>query len=187
MRSIILFSVLFVPSLAGAATITFKDGTVSDFVQSQDQPVIYTSITSLGFTFSSVMQWSGAGEGSINVAPSGVSTEGLVIEQTESKVFSLDALAFQYVDSIYPVNMTGYLVGGGTVQIELPLLQSRDESMLIGWSGLTKVEIENASGAFGMVFDTFEVTAVPIPAAVWLFGSALAGLGWMRRKKTVFV
>jgi hypothetical protein len=24
--------------------------------------------------------------------------------------------------------------------------------------------------------------AVPVPAAVWLFGSALAGLGWMRRK-----
>jgi hypothetical protein len=29
------------------------------------------------------------------------------------------------------------------------------------------------------------VTAVPIPAAVWLFGSALAGLGWMHRKQTV--
>ena len=26
---------------------------------------------------------------------------------------------------------------------------------------------------------------VPIPAAVWLFGSALAGLGWLRRKQTV--
>jgi hypothetical protein len=26
--------------------------------------------------------------------------------------------------------------------------------------------------------------AVPVPAAVWLFGSALAGLGWMRRKVT---
>ncbi|MCP4833046.1 MAG: VPLPA-CTERM sorting domain-containing protein, partial [Gammaproteobacteria bacterium] len=25
--------------------------------------------------------------------------------------------------------------------------------------------------------------AVPIPAAVWLFGSALAGLGWIRRKQ----
>jgi hypothetical protein len=24
--------------------------------------------------------------------------------------------------------------------------------------------------------------AVPIPAAVWLFGSALTGLGWFRRK-----
>ncbi len=28
-------------------------------------------------------------------------------------------------------------------------------------------------------------TAVPVPAAVWLFGSAIAGLGWMRRKRTV--
>jgi hypothetical protein len=26
---------------------------------------------------------------------------------------------------------------------------------------------------------------VPVPAAVWLFGSALAGLGWMRRKQTI--
>ena len=26
---------------------------------------------------------------------------------------------------------------------------------------------------------------VPIPAAVWLFGSALAGLGWVRRKQTI--
>jgi hypothetical protein len=29
-----------------------------------------------------------------------------------------------------------------------------------------------------------ELTLVPIPAAVWLFGSALAGLGWLRRKQT---
>jgi hypothetical protein len=27
-------------------------------------------------------------------------------------------------------------------------------------------------------------STVPVPAAVWLFGSALAGLGWMRRRKT---
>jgi hypothetical protein len=32
---------------------------------------------------------------------------------------------------------------------------------------------------------TISATAVPLPAAVWLFGSALAGLGWMRRKQTV--
>jgi hypothetical protein len=35
-----------------------------------------------------------------------------------------------------------------------------------------------------MAFQT-HVSAVPIPAAIWLFGSALAGLGWMRRKQTV--
>ena len=27
-------------------------------------------------------------------------------------------------------------------------------------------------------------SVVPIPAAVWLFGSALGGLGWMRRRKS---
>jgi hypothetical protein len=32
---------------------------------------------------------------------------------------------------------------------------------------------------------TFGLTNVPIPAAAWLFGSALAGLGWVRRKQTV--
>jgi len=28
-------------------------------------------------------------------------------------------------------------------------------------------------------------SVVPVPAAAWLFGSALAGLGWLRRKQTV--
>lgn len=31
--------------------------------------------------------------------------------------------------------------------------------------------------------DTITLNVVPIPAAVWLFGSALAGLGWARRKQ----
>lgn len=29
------------------------------------------------------------------------------------------------------------------------------------------------------------INVVPIPAAGWLFGSALAGLGWLRRKQTI--
>jgi len=31
------------------------------------------------------------------------------------------------------------------------------------------------------LFTSGQVSVVPIPAAAWLFGSALAGLGWMRR------
>ena len=59
-------------------------------------------------------------------------------------------------------------------------------------------QLSSAGGSFTL--DAFEVinfpdtrellagatvTAVPVPAAVWLFGSALAGLGWMRRKQAV--
>jgi hypothetical protein len=32
---------------------------------------------------------------------------------------------------------------------------------------------------------TGTISAVPVPAAAWLFGSALAGLGWLRRKQTI--
>ena len=32
---------------------------------------------------------------------------------------------------------------------------------------------------------TATLSAVPVPAAVWLFGSALAGLGWLRRGTAV--
>jgi len=63
--------------------------------------------------------------------------------------------------------------------------------------------LSNAGGTVGMTVSSFQfafghapryyailqpgatVSAVPVPAAVWLFGSALAGLGWMCRKQTV--
>jgi hypothetical protein len=31
--------------------------------------------------------------------------------------------------------------------------------------------------------DNFSASVVPVPAAAWLCGSALAGLGWMRQNK----
>ncbi|MBK7728737.1 MAG: VPLPA-CTERM sorting domain-containing protein [Gammaproteobacteria bacterium] len=30
---------------------------------------------------------------------------------------------------------------------------------------------------------TISLTAVPLPAAAWLFGSALLGLGWAKRSR----
>ncbi|MGI9329930.1 MAG: hypothetical protein ACR2QB_04370 [Gammaproteobacteria bacterium] len=38
----------------------------------------------------------------------------------------------------------------------------------------------NLNGSYASFIET---TAVPIPAAAWLFGSALRLLGWMRRKQ----
>jgi hypothetical protein len=41
------------------------------------------------------------------------------------------------------------------------------------------------NNTFGLSLVSGSVSAIPIPAAIWLFGSALAGLGWLRRKPTV--
>ncbi len=40
-------------------------------------------------------------------------------------------------------------------------------------------EVHNVPGTPGV----WTMTAVPIPAAVWLFGSGLGLLGWMKRKR----
>ena len=55
------------------------------------------------------------------------------------------------------------------------------EKLYIGYPG---------SGPGAVISDPYSgvqvfATTVPVPAAVWLFGSALAGLGWLRRKQTV--
>jgi len=45
---------------------------------------------------------------------------------------------------------------------------------------MTDTQTDNTMGSF-LVRDT--VSAVPVPAAVWLFGSAIAGLGFSSRRK----
>lgn len=58
------------------------------------------------------------------------------------------------------------------------------------WLNLTAFQIEVysdgavAGGLVNLEIDNIVVSTVPIPAAVWLFGSALAGLGFMRRRPT---
>lgn len=54
-----------------------------------------------------------------------------------------------------------------------------DGASLQSWDGTTLVVGNFVSGVDGTQF-TYQV--VPVPAAAWLFGSALGLLGWMRRK-----
>jgi len=51
------------------------------------------------------------------------------------------------------------------------------------WQDITRLRINTWAGSEGSVgfVDNIALNVVPIPAAVWLFGSALFGLGWFRR------
>jgi len=54
-------------------------------------------------------------------------------------------------------------------------------------SGIKTIQFNNNTGGtdswwFGV--RSLQAQVVPVPAAVWLFGSALAGLGWFRRRQT---
>lgn len=58
------------------------------------------------------------------------------------------------------------------------------------WTGISHVtfvgqqEVGGERGSF-VYLDNIQVNVVPIPPAIWLFGSALAGLGWLKRKQAV--
>lgn len=55
---------------------------------------------------------------------------------------------------------------------------------LTGFNNVTRVTIHSITDTFGLGFDdfTFASATVPIPATLYMFGSALGLLGWIRRK-----
>jgi hypothetical protein len=95
--------------------------------------------------------------------------------------------------------LIGHLVGGGTVTDVDYYYDPTTEQQFVGFGGtgnlngqlLTSLELVFDGGESGRSFVVDDIklvaqsTVVPVPAAIWLFGSALAGLGWMRRKQTV--
>lgn len=73
-----------------------------------------------------------------------------------------------------PVNLTGEQDGSGYAFIFANDGYRLDGDPGTGWVGRGWL-------AAGGTDDWLVTAVIPIPAAVWLFGSALAGLGWMRR------
>lgn len=85
------------------------------------------------------------------------------------------------------VAVTGNYVAGGEVSMSLmlPASATTNFSFNSDWSGLQSVTFGTASTFSAIAYDNVVLSTVPIPAAAWLFASALAGLGWLRRKNAV--
>ena len=160
-------------------------------------------VESQGFIFSGETTDGGTGllDGSTAF---GAPNDITVMEHSAGQQFQLHSLDLGYIAlwQLSPqywtgtIQLSGYYAAGGSVQAEFSLLSTTKINAVLGaeWAELERVEVSVlGDDCFDYCprdivvtpIDNLVVTAVPIPAAVWLFGSALAGLGWMRRKQTV--
>ena len=58
--------------------------------------------------------------------------------------------------------------------------------IILGFTGFGDWTTDSASAPFNAVADVGVVGVVPIPAAIWLFGTALLGLvGFSKRRKAL--
>jgi len=97
-------------------------------------------------------------------------------------IHSLDL--FYQTDNFQGFTLTsGTLAGGGAANLSVPVGTG-------DWLNLEIVSFNAVGDGFGfggqtiVQIDNIVVSAVPVPAAAWLFGSGLAALGWMRRRKS---
>ncbi len=125
----------------------------------------------------------------------------LTFSMSDGSRFSLVQLslfehAFEFGECCWPVataDIVGYRADGSTVSIINIDSSSADGlvSFDSAWTDLTYVAIvdrdigADPSNAVVLNVNSVTVAVVPVPAALWLFGSGLAGLGWrMRRRRS---
>jgi len=189
-----LFLVLAV-SQANAATVNFEEFAVGD-----GAGPFPTVLTSQGYEFSgqaapfaSAEVLTGTNTGGTNAyggSINGVGQDGfnvsafVTIEKADGGAFAIQSLDyFLDADSLGSTEIRGQLAGGGITFLSGVAVGTGD------WLNLQSVTFRADANGFGFGFATAEIdnvmlTAVPIPAAVWLFGSGLGMLGWMRRRQS---
>ncbi len=114
-------------------------------------------------------------------------TLGFSLSTFSGVVFELDSFDLRYTNEIFSGTVTGHLNGGAMVSqlVSSAGIINFDST----WMNLTSVDIIFQGDSFAgqpgfalIAVDNINLQAVPIPATVWLFGSGLGLLGWIRRK-----
>jgi hypothetical protein len=137
-----------------------------------------TTFETEGFTFTGGTWHLGvpANTSTVGIDPGDSYTMG----RTDGGTFSLLSWELGSSSPDDEIHVTGYLAGGGQVNTTFTTSNFQTLSFSSEWQNLLSVEFDPT---VSMVFDDIAASVVPVPAAVWLFGSALAGLGWIRRKQ----
>ena len=98
-------------------------------------------------------------------------------------VLSLDASSLYNASGT--LTLSGTKIGGGTVSDTIVVDGNISTYSVSNMIDIVDMTISYDGGVFSAPFDldNISMNVIPIPAAVWLFGSGLVGLiGWSRRK-----
>jgi hypothetical protein len=192
----IMFTALMVAggiSQAGAVTIDFDDDNPTYFGLETYQEDGFTLTSNVpdgtlidvnnvvrgnlgifsGGTDSQSLFW---GENGANSTISIVADSGL-----RFSIASLDASSLY--NTAGDLTLTGTKAGGGTVSQTLTLNSDLTSYNVTGLGLVTNLVLsfDGSVDAAPYDVDNISLNAVPVPAAVWLFASALGMLGWLRR------
>jgi hypothetical protein len=117
--------------------------------------------------------------------------EGISIYSYQGISFELDSMNISSLGTTFTGTVTGYFDAGGSITqaitnfgaADFVLVEISFDSL---WRNLASIDIEfdtyTTNPNSVPAVDDIVLQVVPVPAAVWLFGSALVGLGFMRRR-----
>jgi hypothetical protein len=181
---IILASLAGFTQSASAITITFDNPTEDQFVSVESEGFRFTGpvvqVQSSNALDGNAVSWAGA-------TPS-EDVDPFVMSSISGAVF--DLLSFDISEFFFGVGDTieffGFTATGGIVNRTISIQSYTLNSFVFDatWTNLERLEAHAGASPSALVLDNIVVNVVPIPASVWLFGSALAGLGWVRRRQT---
>jgi len=191
MRLILFASILAATFSVKAETVTldFEEQIFSNF---SDGPVISKDYL-LSTSASGWGSFGGSDSERSQFYCSGCSATMEQIEGNSFNLNSLDLSSYGFFPEDRSITLTGFYTDGGSISTVLTATTDPDNWTAYNfgddWQNLQSLEfgalIGEPSYGQSIGFDNVVVSSVPVPAAVWLFGSALAGLGWMKRKQTV--
>lgn len=139
-----------------------------------------STTTDVGGEFGFVTSWTGGPTADYGISSSGYigGANTLFGGANLDNPLAPNGINFGIISSLGTYNPNGGLAGD-------PVIRDTVTFSFSGANGFTDADISNVSFQYGTGFDEPNIIpAVPVPAAVWLFGSGLLGLVGVARRKS---
>ena len=169
-------------SIDVSAATAALGGTIDSFALFAINSNEFSAASFPGYNYTE-FQYVSEGGGLVFAGGTAVSTTNLVAGN------DINAIALALANADLGLNGEGSTGDFDAIAFNTGFLNTGVSSVIFNQQTLTGATNAQVLGAGGVDFTSeitggsFVVTAVPVPAAAWLFGSALLGLGVVRRKK----